>query len=52
MSSGLTDFLEMGGYAVFVWGSFGCAAAVYLWNLIAPRAQRREILQQLSEIEA
>ena len=41
----------MGGYALFVWGSFGAAAVIYLWNLMAPRLRRREILQQLTQDE-
>ena len=45
------NFWDMGGYAIFVWGSFGAAAAVYAWNLMAPRLRRREILQQLAEGE-
>ena len=45
------QFWNMGGYALPVWGSFGAAAAVYLWNLIVPHLQRNEILKQLSEGE-
>ena len=41
----------MGGYALYVWGSFGIAAAIYLWNLIAPRLRRRAILDSLVEDE-
>lgn len=41
------DFWNMGGYALFVWGSYGAAAAVFAWNLLAPRVQRREVLRRL-----
>ena len=45
------SFWNMGGYAVYVWGSYGAALAVGLWNLLAPRLRRREILKQLSDDE-
>lgn len=37
----MDGFWQMGGYAAYVWGSFGAALAVYGWNLWAPGAQRR-----------
>ncbi|MDD3762608.1 MAG: heme exporter protein CcmD [Nevskiales bacterium] len=37
-------FWAMSGYATFVWTSFGLALAVFLWNWLAPRRRRREIL--------
>ncbi|TXH03652.1 MAG: heme exporter protein CcmD [Nevskiaceae bacterium] len=41
----------MGGYAVYVWGSYGLAAAVLAWNLLAPRLRRHDILKELSAEE-
>ena len=41
------DFFYMGGYAFYVWGSFGITAlviAVEIWQL---RAKRRELLRNL-----
>ena len=46
-----SSYWQMGGYAVFVWGSYGIALAVFAWNLIAPRLRRREILKELSDTE-
>ncbi len=43
----MQEFFAMGGYATFVWGSFGAAAAVAAWNVWAPKAQRRSLLRQL-----
>ena len=37
----------MGGYAVYVWGSYAATAAVFAWNLIVPRLQRRAVLREL-----
>ncbi|HEY1077343.1 MAG TPA: heme exporter protein CcmD [Fontimonas sp.] len=46
MSAVLTaEFWNMSGYAVYVWGSFACAAVAVLWNLWAPRRQRRQIIE-------
>jgi heme exporter protein D len=42
-----SDFLAMGGYGLYVWGSFGVTALVMLlelWSLSA----RRKSLRQLS----
>ena len=43
----MSDFLAMGGYAPYVWGSYGATALVFAWNLLAPRLQRREVLRRL-----
>ncbi|HEX4871368.1 MAG TPA: heme exporter protein CcmD [Nevskiaceae bacterium] len=50
-SEALHQFLQMGGYAPFVWGSFGCAALVLVWNVLAPRWQRRALRQQLEMMD-
>jgi heme exporter protein D len=31
----MSEFLHMGGYAAFVWPSFGLAAGVLLWNVVS-----------------
>jgi heme exporter protein D len=43
----MTDFLSMGGYAVYVWGSYGAALAVFAWNVVAPRLERARLLRAL-----
>ncbi len=40
----LSDFLYMGGYAGYVWGSFGLTAAVLLINLASARRQFKQRL--------
>ncbi len=42
-------FWSMSGYAAYVWGSFGLTLVVYLWNWLAPRRRRREILESVME---
>ena len=44
-----SNFWDMGGYALYVWGSYGAALAVLAWNLIAPRLARRAVLRKLRE---
>lgn len=41
------DFFNMGGYAFYVWGSFGTTAAVMVTEVLQVRAKRREILRNL-----
>ena len=43
------SFWNMGGYAIYVWASYGSAAAVLAWNVLAVRLRRREVLHKLAE---
>ena len=40
----ISDFLAMGGYALYVWGSFGVTAGVLAWELLALKQRRRRAL--------
>jgi heme exporter protein D len=42
-----SEFFAMGGYAFYVWGSFGATALVVLLEIVVVRAQRRELVRQL-----
>jgi heme exporter protein D len=42
-----TEFFAMGGYALYVWGSFGATAVVMAAEIWQVRAQRREIVRNL-----
>ncbi|MCR3961322.1 heme exporter protein CcmD [Aeromonas veronii] len=44
-----SSFLSMGGYAAYVWGSFGVFVLVLVWNLVTPALRRRSVIQQLAE---
>ena len=44
----MAEFFHMGGYAFYVWTSYGIAALVLLANLLAPRWQRRRLLEELA----
>ena len=43
----ISEFFAMGGYAFYVWGSFGVTALVMLGESLLIRHQRRELLKQL-----
>ena len=43
------SFFAMGGYGVYVWGSYGLAALVLILNLYIPLARRKTIRRLLRE---
>jgi len=45
----VSEFLDMGGYALYVWGSFGISALVVIAEIWQVRARRKEILRNLSD---
>ena len=44
----MTDALDMGRYAVFVWSAYGLAFLVLLGNVLAPLHQRRKLLREIA----
>ena len=42
--SSLAEFGAMGGYGLYVWGSFGVTALVMIGELLSLRARRRALL--------
>jgi heme exporter protein D len=43
----VAEFFNMGGYAQFVWPSYGLAALVLWLNWYIPRKQHEKIMRQL-----
>lgn len=43
----VSEFFAMGGYALYVWGSFGITALVMAIEMGLLRARRRELIDQL-----
>lgn len=41
------EFFAMGGYAFYVWGSFGVAALFLLVEVVMVRHRKRTIIQRL-----
>jgi len=42
-----SDFFAMGGYATYVWGSYGVTAGLIVVEIVALRARRRAALEQI-----
>jgi heme exporter protein D len=40
----MTEFFAMGGYALYVWGSFGATAVIIVAEILSVRARRRAAL--------
>ena len=45
--SSASEFFAMGGYAFYVWGSFGATALVMLVESLLIRNRRQEVLREL-----
>ncbi|HET6725944.1 MAG TPA: heme exporter protein CcmD [Gammaproteobacteria bacterium] len=43
----LHEFLTMGGYAVYVWPSYGIVAVVMIANVVMARRRHRRVVQAL-----
>ena len=43
----MSEFFAMGGYGLYVWGSFGLTAVVVAGEVLLLRARRKAILQEL-----
>ncbi len=41
------EFFDMGGYAFFVWTSYGVTFIVMLANIISPIMQRRKVISRI-----
>lgn len=46
----VSEFFAMGGYALYVWGSFGITALLMTAEPLLLRSRRRAILQRLARI--
>ena len=45
----LEEFFNIGGYAFYVWSSYGIALLVLLVNIIAPLRQRNKLLNKIAD---
>jgi heme exporter protein D len=44
----LNEFLDMGGYAFYVWTSYSITLVILLANVIGPARQRRKLLADIA----
>ena len=45
----INEFFAMGGYAFYVWGSFGLTALLAIWELSSLRYRRKNAIQQIKQ---
>ncbi len=43
----VSEFFHMGGYAAYVWSSYGLATVVLAWVFLSPIFSRRTIIKEL-----
>jgi len=41
----MNEFFQMGGYAFYIWTSYGLAVAILIFNLFSPLWRRRQIFR-------
>ncbi len=42
-----SEFFAMGGYAYFVWMSYGIALLVIVFNIVMPMVHRKKVIKQV-----
>ena len=42
------EFLQMGGYAVYIWSSYGLTLLVLLYNFFLPRVKEKKLIRKLA----
>ena len=42
-----SEFFAMGGYALYVWSSFGVCALVLIWEPVSIRLRKKAIIRRL-----
>ena len=45
-----SEFFHMGGYATFVWASYGLTLAVFVANIISPILQRKKVIARIKRM--
>lgn len=43
----MNEFFHMGGYAFFVWTSYGLAVIILIANIVLPMQRNKEIMRNL-----
>jgi len=43
----ISEFFYMGGYALYVWSSYGLALVVLAWIFVSPIYTRKSIIKEL-----
>ena len=43
----ISEFLDMGGYAFYVWSSYGLATVLLVWTFFSPIFSKKSIIKEL-----
>ena len=46
----VSEFFSMGGYALYVWGSFGVTALLMILEPLMLRQRRKSVIQRISRL--
>jgi heme exporter protein D len=46
----LVEFFDMGGYALYVWSSFGATAVLMIAEPLLLKARRKQVLRRLKRL--
>lgn len=44
------EFFAMGGYGLYVWGSYALAAVILVLNVVAPLRAHRQVTRRVREL--
>ena len=42
-----SEFFHMGGYATFVWSSYGLALVMVVFNIVSPMLERKRVISRV-----
>jgi len=43
----VSEFFHMGGYAFYVWSSYGLATVLLIWTFFSPMLSKKNIIKEL-----
>lgn len=45
----MSEFFSMGGYAFYVWTSYGVFALALIWTTLSPLLRKRAVIQRIQD---
>ena len=46
----INNFLHMGGYAGYVWSSYGIALVAFIWSIVSPLREKRKLEKRIRRV--
>lgn len=44
------NFIDMGGYAGYVWSSYGIALILFVWSIASPLIEKRKLDKRIQRV--